>query len=73
MQLLYPNNIKKYIGTIKTTRNGYKVIISTKNLKIKSNFPEYNDAFEFLIQSNIMNDLPIKNIVEIRNQIYFMK
>ena len=51
MQLLYPNNIKKYIGTIKTTRNGYKVKISTKNLKVasKANFPEPQRQFHSLI------------------------
>jgi len=63
MALIYPVNVKKYIGSICEVDNRFKVLIKYNGYQAKQIFDNYDDAFAWLKQKNIEFGLPIRNII----------
>jgi len=72
-QIIYPQNLKKYSGYVKTMRSqskfghnrivSFKVRIRVANFKYHRNFKSKNEAEAELIRQNIENNLEIKNVM----------
>lgn len=61
MNILYPNNIEKYFGTIYQRKNKFQVKIKTDENNICKTFDNYFLACEYLKGKNHELNLPIKN------------
>lgn len=58
--LLFPGNVKKYTGTIRSKAIGYQICVKNKYY---GNFSTYNEALQGLIDKNMEEGLNIKNLV----------
>jgi len=82
-QIIYPQNIKKYTGSIQVIRsrakNGNNKIVSffiriiTVNFKYQKCFPSKQEAESELIRQNIENKLDIKNTMLDRGDHYLVR
>lgn len=66
VRLIFPTDIKKYIGYIQQVCNKFRITIKTKHLydAIHSTFTTYEEAFNFIKSKNISLKLPISNIIQ---------
>ncbi len=67
--IIYPSSISKYRGNITKTaprKNGmvaYQAHIAYNEHKINKNYYVYQDAFDLIKDYNIVNNLPIRNMI----------
>jgi len=82
-QIIYPQNLKKYTGSIfevkSNAKNGnnkivsFRVLIKTANFKYQKKISSRQEAEAELIKQNIKNKLKIKNTMRDCNNYYKVK
>lgn len=70
MNIIYPVNIKKYIGSIYSRGGKYQASIKTIEYNMSKLFDEYDDAYEWIVNKNIELRLLVKNLVYVYDDHY---
>lgn len=70
MNIIYPENISKYTGSIYCRGAKHQASIKTIEYNISKLFDEYNDAYEWIVNKNIELRLPVKNLIYVYDDRY---